>query len=108
MGNPDPAVFEAAFALEDSEDPSRSGTPKPTSEKDEKSRSSTANMQEAKEATTPAENGASTPDTGKEKGAEASADDKGTGEDARPTPELPMEVRVKLRKFERLESTYTG
>lgn len=100
-------MFEAAFALEDSEDPSRSGTPKPPSEKDEKLKSSTANMQEVKEAT-PAKNGTSTPDPEKNKGEEAGAGDKGTGEGAGSAPELPMEVRVKLRKFERLESTYTG
>lgn len=99
-------MFEAAFAL-DSEDPSRAGTPKPPSEKDENPNSSTANTQEVKEAT-PAENGTSTPDTEKKKGAEAGAGNKATGEGAGSTPELPMEVRVKLRKFERLESTYTG
>ena len=99
-------MFEAAFALEDSEDPSRSGTPKPPSEKGEKPKSSTADTQEVKEAT-PAENGTSTPDTEK-KGAEAGAGDKGTSGGASSTSELPMEVRVKLRKFERLESTYTG
>lgn len=101
-------MFEAAFALEDSEDPSRAGTPKPLSEKDEKTKASTANTQEIREAT-PGENGTSTPDSEeKKKGAEAGGGGKATGEVAGSTSELPMEVRVKLRKFERLESTYTG
>ena len=95
-------MFEAAFALEDSEGPSRSGTPK-----NEKEKSGRAKPREANEAT-PAENGAPTPDAEKRKsGAEPGAGDKSTV-GGTPIAELPMEVRVKLRKFERLESTYTG
>lgn len=100
-------MFEAAFALEDSEGPSRSGTPKPPGEKNEKEKSGRAKPREANEAT-PAENGAPTPDAEKRKsGAEPGAGDKSTV-GGTPIAELPMEVRVKLRKFERLESTYTG
>lgn len=63
------------------------------------------NPQEANSAE-PAENGASTPNT--EKKAEAGSSDKGTAEGGGSPAELPLEVRVKLRKFDRLESTYTG
>lgn len=100
-------MFEAAFSLDDSEDPSRAGTPKPTSEKNEKGKSSSLGAHEAK----PAENGASTPDTEKKNGSESSVAGSGKGTTAEgdtPVAELPMDVRVKLRKFERLESTYTG
>lgn len=65
-------------------------------------------MSRALNETGPAENGASAPDTGKTKiGAEPGAGDKSTV-GGTPIAELPMEIRVKLRKFERLESTYTG
>ena len=104
-------MFEAAFALEDSEDPSRAGTPvrgrtpKPAGEKSERPASGIVNPQEAKEIS--AENGASTPNTEKKEG-EAVAGEKGAAGSSVSPAELPMEVRVKLRKFERLESTYTG
>lgn len=96
-------MFEAAFALEDSEGPSRSGTPKPPGEKKEKEKSESPKSRASNE-TGPAENGASAPDTEKTK---IGAGDKSTV-GGTPIAELPMEIRVKLRKFERLESTYTG
>lgn len=99
--------------MEDSEDPSRAGTPvragtpKPALEKSERPTSSIANPPDAKEVI-PAENGASTPNPEKTKG-ETGTGDKGPAESGgSPTTELPVEVRVKLRKFERLEATYTG
>ncbi|PKS12387.1 hypothetical protein jhhlp_000591 [Lomentospora prolificans] len=99
--NPDPAVFEAAFALDDSEDPSRAGTPKPPNEKDENVKASGSTVADEK----PSENGALTPDGVQKTGAEPVEQDK--ADTPAPPVELPMEVRVKLRKFERLESTYT-
>lgn len=100
-------MFEAAFALEDSEGPSRSGTPKPPGDKNGKEKSGSAKPSEVNEEG-PTENGALAPGTEKRKsGTEPAAGDRSTlGGTA--VAELPMEVRVKLRKFERLESTYTG
>ena len=79
--NPDPAVFEAAFVLDDSDDPSRTGTPKPA----------------------PPEKDA--PDTAKDglKPDAAESD----GKDA-PMAELSPEIRQRLRKLEKLEATYPG
>ncbi|KAH9226880.1 hypothetical protein K456DRAFT_1092089 [Colletotrichum gloeosporioides 23] len=87
--NPDPAVFEAAFVLDDSEEPSRAGTPKPptmedkTDEKKEKVEEAGQNGDEKKEG-----------DAGAATAAPAAA------------PELSPEVRTKLRKLEKLEKTY--
>lgn len=89
--NPDPAVFEAAFVLDDSEEPSRAGTPKPpamedkTDEKKEKVEEAGQNGDEKKEG-----------DAGAATAAPAAA------------PELSPEVRTKLRKLEKLEKTYPG
>lgn len=106
--NPDPAVFEAAFVLDDSEEPSRAGTPKPVPpEKDVKDTDSNP------------QNGIShkTQD-GKEEGAmeKKSGSQDGSPSQPRvtelaPTPaasELSPEVRQKLRKLEKLEATYPG
>lgn len=101
--NPDPAVFEAAFVIDDDE-PSRSSTPLPPSEQKEKR----------------SQNGDSKGDgdtgTGdnrdlEKKGTEAQTSD---GDKSVPPPksttslELPPDVRAKLRKLEKLEATYPG
>ncbi|KAK0105260.1 hypothetical protein ONS95_004352 [Cadophora gregata] len=87
---PDPSEFENAFVIEDeSEGPSRVGTP---AIGDEKSPQSADTM-------TPA---TSVSGEGGEKAGEASAD-----APAVPVPvELPPDVRTKLRKLEKMESRY--
>jgi hypothetical protein len=102
--NPDPAVFEAAFALEDSEDTSRAGTPKPAGEPDAKTKPSDTDSQERKST----ENGTMNPDVEKKSAAPAGSGASATAVGNVAVADLPMEVRVKLRKFDRLESTYTG
>jgi len=55
----------------------------------------------------PAENGTSNQSEEKRNGADSSEKAK-ADVGAAAAVDLPMEVKVKLRKFERLESTYTG
>lgn len=82
--------FEKAFALEDdSEEPSGTNTPSVPGEK-------TA----TEESGTPTASGAV---DGNEKGEEKLANS-----GARPSNELPLDVRSKLRKLETLESKYKG
>lgn len=89
---PDPSVFEAAFVIEDeSENPSRVGTPAPA---------------EVKEATTSEQNGAAAPTSNP-------AEELNEKPEESPvrvsTPmELPPDVRSKLRKLEKLETRYQG
>lgn len=109
--NPDPAVFEAAFVIDDDE-PSRTATPLPPSEE------KNGETQE-KEGGAEGENvDTSSGNTGKD--LEKTAEDdshKPTGgkplSSSKPTtaaasPELPPDVRAKLRKLEKLEATYPG
>lgn len=115
--NPDPSVFEAAFVIDDDEEPSRSATPLPLSE-DKKSVNGDAKHDTPDGETRDTAAGSVNPskDTGKN-GDVADGDQKSPDGD-RPAPpskpkpagssELPPEVRAKLRKLEKLESTYPG
>jgi len=134
--NPDPAVFEAAFVLDDSEDPSRAGTPKPVEKKEkEKEDADVDAMASGENKTRGTESGNeksgstnASPPNEKESGKGSGADSPGTPDATQSTArdgtkkpqnddmtaatiasaELPLDVRVKLRKFDRLEATYTG
>jgi hypothetical protein len=87
---PDPSEFENAFVIEDeSEEPSRVGTPSIGEEK----------VTTMAEGNAPTEAGAS--GESKEKAAE-------TLEGPPKAPELSPEIRTKLRKYEKLESKYQG
>ena len=87
---PDPAEFEPEFVVDD-EAPSRSETPRPT-------------------------NGRTDDVLGEQKmngsaGRELSQDDgeiASTAEAPRTSSDLPTDIRVKLRKLEKLESRYHG
>lgn len=96
--NPDPAVFEAAFVIDDNEEPSRAGTPKPAADKMEDKPE-----EKAKDKADEGQNG----DNGKE-----GEETKGAAGAPPPPPaaasELSPEVRTKLRKLEKLEKTYPG
>jgi hypothetical protein len=88
---PDPSEFENAFVIEDeSEEPSRVGTPAIGEQKD-------TTMAEGNATTDPRASGESS-ENGAEKAVEASPK----------APELSPEVRTKLRKLEKLESKYQG
>ena len=89
---PDPAEFDPEFVVGDEDVPSRAGTPRPTQSKSE------VNMEG---------------ESVKEKAIAADANG-GLGEGelkdgvGSVVPELPTNVRVKLRKLEKLESRYQG
>ncbi len=88
---PDPSEFENAFVIEDdSEEPSRAGTPAIGEEK-------TAAMAEGNATRDARALGENSEKVG-EKAVEAPPK----------APELPTEVRTKLRKLEKLESKYQG
>lgn len=91
---PDPSEFENAFVIEDeSEEPSRVGTP---AIRDEKAPAKAPTMADTPPARISGE--------GAERGGEASAD-------APPAPapvELPTDVRKKLQKLDKMESRYAG
>lgn len=106
--NPDPAVFEAAFVLDDSDEPSRAATPKPalpekdTTEKDKMNDDKTINEKEE----------AATADADVKK---AAGKDDGSPEPpkkdtdaSKPSAELSPEIKQRLRKLEKLEATYPG
>lgn len=85
---PDPAEFEPEFVIADSEPPSRAGTPRPALNRSESSTKETARDNEE------ARTGDGQPE-------------KPPYDDASATPqELPTDIRVKLRKLEKLESRY--
>ncbi|BDD63968.1 hypothetical protein MAP00_008820 [Monascus purpureus] len=88
--NPDPTEFEPEFAIGDDDTASRASTPRP-----EKAGSSEGTTEvTAGEGNAPAESttkGSAAPDA--DAGKQAQSD-------------LPMEVRVKLRKFDKLQSKY--
>ena len=111
--NPDPAVFEAAFVIDDEDDgdaPTRSGTPKPAPpEKDAKETpkvevsAAPRNSEETLiEKSHPDDEKQKEKENGKEKPA-------GPGDTKSSAPaELPPHIKAKLRKLEKLESTYPG
>lgn len=110
--NTDPAVFEAAFVIDD-EEPSRTATPAPFSEV------KNAGNGESKDDTTAeggekGDTGTGNTDKDPEKNGEV---DGRKSEGDRPVPppkatttttDLPPDVRAKLRKLEKLEKTYPG
>jgi hypothetical protein len=105
--NPDPAVFEAAFVIDDMDDsaaPSRVATPS-VADKDGKDTTPAAGSAPA--------NGASEGQPAARDSGEAvtTAADQPANPASTATPattELPTEVRARLRKLEKLEKTYPG
>ena len=111
--NPDPAVFEAAFALDDAEEITPSSTPAPPGEKDsqgvDKSSADPEKAAEASNAETAVKEDGENRGEEKEKANEAGvADANSAAREGVPATELPSEVKVKLRKLEKLEKTYPG
>ena len=106
--NPDPAVFEAAFVIDDSDDPSRAGTPKPPGADD-------TDVKRKLENTTddPLSNGSgkdAQPAEGENQKEQVDGEDNAPAQAPKPTPpsDLTPEIRQKLRKLEKLEATYPG
>ncbi|TGJ84178.1 hypothetical protein E0Z10_g4560 [Xylaria hypoxylon] len=99
--NPDPAVFEAAFKLEDEPDSSSgSGTPKPAPPVDLKLNADESNSE--KKSLARGQNADS--DKSASAGASENPSDPTTAPSA--PPELPHHIRLKLKKLEKLEATY--
>ncbi len=105
--NPDPAVFEAAFVIDDSDEPSRAGTPKPqVPEKDGVAVKNGEGEPNSK------------PDDADASKAAAGDRAKGDGEDgagrgtssssSSSSQDLSPEIKQRLRKLEKLEATYPG
>lgn len=110
--NPDPAVFEAAFVIDDSEEPSRAGTPKPASEsKDSNDEQGASQINGSDDKTQDASSAKGESTSEKTEGAAldpGSASKKPAGGTSAPSAELSPEVRQRLRKLEKLEATYPG
>ncbi|KAL8871758.1 MAG: hypothetical protein Q9174_002479 [Haloplaca sp. 1 TL-2023] len=86
---PDPSEFEPEFVIEDSDVPSRSATPRPAATK------SDGTIKNAVEQTLDEPSNGETPK------------EESLPDDRSPAPQdLPTDVRVKLRKLEKLESRY--
>lgn len=92
MRGPDPTEFEPEFAIGDDDSSSRSGTPRPESSgAPENTQGENAEQSEG-----PGENAMNE----KEGAPEA--------ESAPTTPELPPDVKAKLRRLAKMESRYQG
>ncbi len=105
--NPDPSVFEAAFVIDDDDGDTstRSSTPKPAvPEKDAKIVKEGASSNEGdRRGGMDEQNGENSAQETRNPG-EKARDDANTNT----TPELPHQIKAKLRKLEKLESTYPG
>lgn len=105
--NPDPAVFEAAFVIDDSDEPSRAATPLPPNAADEKKSDNTNGQGNMPEDKTPEGQGAN--DEGSaDKAQDGATDAPATKPQAPKLQEMSPEIRQKLRKLEKLEATYPG
>lgn len=91
QNGPDPTEFEPRFVIEDDDTPSRASTPRPILDK---AQDGTPDEPLNEKATSVEEQQASENIT--------------EGNEAAKTPELPPDVRLKLRKLEKLESRYQG
>lgn len=107
----DPAVFEAAFVIDD-EEPSRSATPMPPTSQDSKSPENGDTVddkaEEGEKGGTGAGNTAKDTDKNGDDEGRKSEGDKPAPPPKPTTTELPPDVRAKLRKLEKLEKTYPG
>lgn len=103
--NPDPAVFEAAFVIDDESEPSRATTPMPPAANDD-SKTDNGNAQNNGSDEKNADDSKDDASSGKNQdgGADASA----ARPEATKSQELSPEIRQKLRKLEKLEATYPG
>ncbi|ROT41598.1 hypothetical protein SODALDRAFT_292432 [Sodiomyces alkalinus F11] len=103
--NPDPAVFEAAFVLDDSDEPSRAGTPKSVAMAEGK-----ADGDSGSKASGDLEPAQQSGKDDQEKGISEKSTElqtKKTENSATSNSNnLPPEIRARLRKLEKLEATY--
>lgn len=105
--NPDPAVFEAAFVIDDDDEPSRTGTPKP----EVPGKDAPASKEATSDVGDKTADGGSEkrPNTVKPDHATSSATASNATAASGPGPtELSPEIKQRLRKLEKLEATYPG
>lgn len=106
--NLDPAVFEAAFVIDDDE-PSRANTPKPPADDQTPQNGDEKDTAPASGEAGPATGAGDTAQPGKDAEARPRDDEhKPVPPPKHETNELPPDVRTKLRKLEKLEATYPG
>lgn len=102
--SPDPAVFEAAFVIDDSDDPSRAGTPGPPPAPPEKDDSdSSGPAAKIKDGQVEF----SQDGMGKKLEADGATASTNSGETTNATG-LSPEIKQRLKKLEKLEATYPG
>ncbi|KAJ9131725.1 Golgin IMH1 [Pleurostoma richardsiae] len=108
--NPDPAVFEAAFVIDDTEDTSRGPSPKPPTTENDTTETDKAGSK--KDETEQVEDAANVAQNGDKNSSSRSqnAVPTPTAKDSTPlkiaAPGVPPDMRSKLRKLEKLEATY--
>lgn len=104
--NPDPAVFEAAFVIDDTDEGTPSSTPKP----EEADKQLEAPKDDAPPANQASDDGTAGNDA--QPNNEQNDAPKPLPEGSKPqpaaAPELPPDVRAKVKKLEKLEKTYPG
>lgn len=106
--NLDPAVFEAAFVIDDDE-PSRATTPKPPSDDQAPQNGDAKDTGSASGEAGPVAGAGDSAQPGKDAEARAKDDEqKPAPPPKNEAPELPADVRTRLRKLEKLEATYPG
>ncbi|KAI0839373.1 hypothetical protein F5Y06DRAFT_265278 [Hypoxylon sp. FL0890] len=97
--NPDPAVFEAAFVLDDED--AEAGSSQPQSAPPEKGLKDGLTNSEKKENESE-QNGETKDPVGPD------VDEKSKGAPSNAPTELPSHIKIKLKKLEKLEATYPG
>jgi hypothetical protein len=105
--NPDPAVFEAAFVIDDSDEPSRAATPLPPATADEKKSDDINGQENMPEVKTPGGQSAND-EVSTDKSQDGVIDAAAIKPQAPKLLEMSPEIRQKLRKLEKLEATYPG
>jgi len=105
--NPDPAVFEAAFVIDDADDsaaPSRVATPALADMSSKETRAGEASQATPLAADAPTNGTADAPAAGEN----GEANNAAAAPAAPASVELSPEVRARLRKLDKLEKTYPG
>lgn len=106
--NLDPAVFEAAFVIDDDE-PSRATTPKPPTDDQAPQNGDAKDAGSAGGDSGPGAGAGDSAQPGQDAEARAKDDEqKPAPPPKNEAPELPPDVRTRLRKLEKLEATYPG
>lgn len=112
--NPDPAVFEAAFVIDDSDEPSRAGTPKPVLPSEKSTLNGDAAAAKIESSEKRQDGGDQKKDGIDNKEAAGGEEAPGSTNQVVPATsapaasELTPEIRQRLRKLEKLEATYPG